>query len=137
MRTSTATGHARSSGVLLRGGVLYDQHLRGVNSSVGEGDCCSWIPLDSSINHWLQGRPDVGRPPSTDSPAIHSPEEAPSQQEQIPRRDMLFQSFEFLGFFLVVFSLYWGIPSFGFRRVLLLVASCFFYMSWKPWTILL
>lgn len=43
---------------------------------------------------------------------------------------MLFNSFSYLVFLPVVFLLYWTVPV-KFRKVLLLVASYFFYMSWK------
>lgn len=44
---------------------------------------------------------------------------------------MLFNSFQFLFFFPVVFLLYWALP-FRFRKYLLLAASWYFYMCWKP-----
>ncbi len=44
---------------------------------------------------------------------------------------MLFNSFRFLCFFPAVFLLYWGLP-FRFRKYMLLVASWYFYMCWKP-----
>lgn len=44
---------------------------------------------------------------------------------------MLFNSFEFLCFFPIVILLYYMIPAKG-RRIWLLLASYFFYMSWKP-----
>jgi alginate O-acetyltransferase complex protein AlgI len=44
---------------------------------------------------------------------------------------MLFNSFEFLVFFLVVLVLYYSIPH-RFRWFLLLISSCFFYMAYKP-----
>ncbi len=44
---------------------------------------------------------------------------------------MLFNSFEFVLFFIVVTSLYFAIP-FRFRWILLLVASYFFYGYWEP-----
>lgn len=43
---------------------------------------------------------------------------------------MLFNSFSYLVFLPIVFALYWTVPV-SFRKVLLLVASYFFYMSWK------
>ena len=49
---------------------------------------------------------------------------------------MLFNSFEFLSFFVVVFVLYYLIPN-GFRWLLLLIGSYFFYMLWEPAYILL
>ncbi len=44
---------------------------------------------------------------------------------------MLFNSFEFLLFFPLVIMLYFSMP-YRYRWVLLLVASYYFYMSWKP-----
>ena len=44
---------------------------------------------------------------------------------------MLFNSFTYLLFLPIVVALYWLLPA-AFRRMLLLVASYFFYMSWKP-----
>lgn len=44
---------------------------------------------------------------------------------------MLFNSFRFLFFFPAVFLLYWGLP-FRFRKYMLLAASWYFYMCWKP-----
>lgn len=44
---------------------------------------------------------------------------------------MLFNSFRFLVFFPAVFLLYWGLP-FRFRKYMLLAASWYFYMCWKP-----
>jgi len=50
---------------------------------------------------------------------------------------MIFSSYEFLLFFAVVFTAYWLIPTTRPRHLLLWVASCYFYMSWNPWFILL
>ncbi|MBI4648265.1 MAG: MBOAT family protein [Bacteroidia bacterium] len=44
---------------------------------------------------------------------------------------MLFNSFAFIVFFLIVTILYFTLPH-RFRWLLLLVASYYFYMSWKP-----
>ena len=44
---------------------------------------------------------------------------------------MLFNSFRFLFFFPCVFFLYYALP-FRFRKYLLLTASYYFYMCWKP-----
>ena len=44
---------------------------------------------------------------------------------------MLFNSFEFISFFLAIFILYWSLPH-RFRWLLLLIASYFFYISWEP-----
>lgn len=49
---------------------------------------------------------------------------------------MLFTSFQFLLFFVVIFSLYWITPS-KYRWILLLIASYFFYISWEPAYIIL
>src|ERR1043165_6223145 len=49
---------------------------------------------------------------------------------------MLFNSFEFLCFFIVVTALYFFLPH-KVRWVLLLSASCFFYMFFKPEYILI
>jgi alginate O-acetyltransferase complex protein AlgI len=50
---------------------------------------------------------------------------------------MLFPTFQFLIFFCVTFAVYWGLKQHRLRMGWLLVASCFFYMSWNPWLILL
>lgn len=63
---------------------------------------------------------------------------------------MLFPSFQFFVFFCVVFAVYWAMPplagfAFGctaqqahrLRMGWLLLASCYFYMSWNPYLILL
>jgi len=50
---------------------------------------------------------------------------------------MLFTSLPFLGFFAVVFPVYWAIPRHRWRMGWLLAASCVFYCSWNPWLILL
>lgn len=44
---------------------------------------------------------------------------------------MLFNSIRFLIFFPIVFLLYWMLP-FRFRKYMLLAASYYFYMCWKP-----
>lgn len=44
---------------------------------------------------------------------------------------MLFNSLRFLVFFPLVFLLYWGLPHRA-RKYLLLAASYYFYMCWKP-----
>ena len=44
---------------------------------------------------------------------------------------MLFNSFEFLIFFVVVFGVYWALPRLQLRNLLLLAASYYFYMSWN------
>lgn len=50
---------------------------------------------------------------------------------------MLFVSSAFLTFFAVVFPVYWALRAHRARLLWLLAASCFFYMSWNPWLILL
>src|SRR5439155_1507821 len=50
---------------------------------------------------------------------------------------MLFATQRFLGFFVVVFAVYWLLPRHRWRMLWLLVASCAFYMSWNPLLILL
>ncbi len=49
---------------------------------------------------------------------------------------MLFDSLSYLIFLPVVFICYWIIPA-GYRRIFLLVASCYFYMSFVPKYILI
>lgn len=49
---------------------------------------------------------------------------------------MLFNSFHFLLFFLIVFMFYFILPH-KFRWILLLISSYYFYMCWKPSLILL
>jgi alginate O-acetyltransferase complex protein AlgI len=48
---------------------------------------------------------------------------------------MLFNTLDFLGFFCLVFVVYWAVPWQRARLVWLLVASLYFYMSWNPWLI--
>ncbi|MCA0315235.1 MAG: hypothetical protein LCH63_15575 [Candidatus Melainabacteria bacterium] len=43
---------------------------------------------------------------------------------------MLFNSFSYIAFFCIVFAVYWLMPD-KHRRLFLLLASYFFYMSWK------
>ncbi len=50
---------------------------------------------------------------------------------------MLFPTAAFLGFFAVVFPVYWAIRPHRLRMLWLLLASGAFYMSWNPWLILL
>ncbi len=50
---------------------------------------------------------------------------------------MLFPTLQFLVFFLVVFTVYWILPRHRWRLFWLVASSCFFYMSWNPWLILL
>lgn len=50
---------------------------------------------------------------------------------------MLFPTYQFLGFFLIVFTVYWSLPWHRVRLSWLLLASIVFYMSWNPWFILL
>jgi len=49
---------------------------------------------------------------------------------------MIFNSFEFVFFFIIVTALYFAIPH-KFRWFLLLVASCYFYMAFVPIYILI
>ena len=49
---------------------------------------------------------------------------------------MLFNSFEFIVFFIIVTLFYFLLPHRA-RWVLLLAASCIFYMAWNPWLIML
>jgi len=50
---------------------------------------------------------------------------------------MIFSSWIFAAFFLVVFTVYWALKTRRARHVLLLLASYFFYMSWNPWLVTL
>jgi alginate O-acetyltransferase complex protein AlgI len=50
---------------------------------------------------------------------------------------MLFPTFQFLIFFSVTFGVYWCLKWHRARMGWLLFASCYFYMSWNPWLILL
>jgi alginate O-acetyltransferase complex protein AlgI len=50
---------------------------------------------------------------------------------------MLFPTLAFLGFFAVVFPVYWAIRPHRWRMLWLLLASGAFYMSWNPWLITL
>ncbi len=43
----------------------------------------------------------------------------------------------FCGFFFLVLVVYWHLPRHRWRLLWLLGASCWFYMSWNPWFILL
>jgi D-alanyl-lipoteichoic acid acyltransferase DltB (MBOAT superfamily) len=45
---------------------------------------------------------------------------------------MLFNSLTFVVFFVVVVALFWAIPSWGWKKNLLLVASYIFYGAWNP-----
>lgn len=49
---------------------------------------------------------------------------------------MLFHSFQFSLFLPIVFAVYWMIPH-KYRWAMILVASCYFYMSWNPRYIIL
>lgn len=48
---------------------------------------------------------------------------------------MLFHTFHFLIFFSIVFTVYWVLSGNRLRKLWLLVASCYFYVSWNPWLI--
>jgi alginate O-acetyltransferase complex protein AlgI len=53
---------------------------------------------------------------------------------------MLFNSVEFLLFYVAVLAVYYGLAptrAWGLRKLVLLLASCLFYMSWSPAFILL
>ncbi len=50
---------------------------------------------------------------------------------------MLFTTFAFLCFFIVVLSLYWSVRGRRLRLLVLLAGSIYFYMSWNPWLITL
>jgi alginate O-acetyltransferase complex protein AlgI len=45
---------------------------------------------------------------------------------------MLFNSFTFLFFFLLVYGLFWAVPTWAGKKWLLLVASYVFYAAWSP-----
>jgi D-alanyl-lipoteichoic acid acyltransferase DltB (MBOAT superfamily) len=45
--------------------------------------------------------------------------------------DMLFNSSQFVFFFMIIFILYFAIPI-KFRNIVLLIGSYYFYMCWKP-----
>ena len=49
---------------------------------------------------------------------------------------MLFNSLPFVAFFIVVVTLYFNVPK-RFRWAILLAASCYFYMAFIPWYILI
>src|SRR5262245_1403732 len=48
---------------------------------------------------------------------------------------MLFPTLSFLGFFVLVFAVYWTLAGHRARKVWLLAASVFFYASWNPWLV--
>jgi len=50
---------------------------------------------------------------------------------------MLFNSTTFIVFFLVIFAVYYLIPAWHWRKILLLIASYLFYAAWNPPFILL
>ncbi|MCU0248364.1 MAG: MBOAT family protein [Bryobacter sp.] len=50
---------------------------------------------------------------------------------------MLFNTVQFFVFFAIVLALFYSIPSWSLRKLLLLVASWIFYMAWNPKFILL
>src|SRR5262245_54637735 len=50
---------------------------------------------------------------------------------------MNFVRTDFLGFFAVVFAVYWALRPQRWRMLWVLAASCVFYMSWNPWFLLL
>ncbi|MDO5389053.1 MAG: MBOAT family protein, partial [Clostridia bacterium] len=49
---------------------------------------------------------------------------------------MIFNSFDFVIFFIIVVFLYYTIPQ-KFRWIMLLTASCIFYMCWRAELIIL
>jgi D-alanyl-lipoteichoic acid acyltransferase DltB (MBOAT superfamily) len=50
---------------------------------------------------------------------------------------MLFNSLTFLVFFLAVFTIFWALPNWRARKILLLAASYCFYAAWSPPFVLL
>ena len=56
---------------------------------------------------------------------------------KVPAKGVLFHTTQFLDFFLIAFAVYWALPFHRARMLWLLAASCYFYMSWNPWLILL
>jgi alginate O-acetyltransferase complex protein AlgI len=50
---------------------------------------------------------------------------------------MLFHTTQFFYFLCIVFAVYWALPGNRPRKLWLLAASCYFYMSWNPWLITL
>jgi alginate O-acetyltransferase complex protein AlgI len=50
---------------------------------------------------------------------------------------MLFHSFPYFALFSLTFAVFWLLKRQDLRLILILVASCYFYMSWNPWLILL
>ncbi len=50
---------------------------------------------------------------------------------------MEFIKAEFIGFFILVLFVYWNLPRHRWRLLWLLLASCYFYMSWNTWFLLL
>ena len=50
---------------------------------------------------------------------------------------MLFHTFHFFVFLCLVLAVYWALPWHRPRKLWLLAASCYFYMSWNPWLITL
>jgi alginate O-acetyltransferase complex protein AlgI len=50
---------------------------------------------------------------------------------------MIFSSWQFAAFYAVVFAAYWTVRGRFARHLLLLVASCVFYMAWNAWLVLI
>src|SRR5579862_189420 len=48
---------------------------------------------------------------------------------------MLFPTFAFFVFFLIVLAVYWSIKGHAARQWWLLAASVYFYASWNPWLV--
>jgi len=45
---------------------------------------------------------------------------------------MLFNSYSFFIFFIVIYGLFWLLPGWPAKKILLLIASYFFYAAWNP-----
>jgi D-alanyl-lipoteichoic acid acyltransferase DltB (MBOAT superfamily) len=45
---------------------------------------------------------------------------------------MLFNSFSFLLFFIIIYALFWAMPTWPQKKYLLLIASYLFYAAWNP-----
>jgi len=50
---------------------------------------------------------------------------------------MLFNSYSFFIFFIVVYGLFWLLPGWPAKKILLLIASYFFYAAWNPLYVLI
>src|SRR5262245_20526389 len=67
----------------------------------------------------------------------HQPALTPPPGPRIFPGRMLFPTSQFLGFFLIVFTVYWLLGRHRWRLLWLTAASTYFYMAWSPWFILL